>query len=79
MTLFQTAALLLGVACVGVYGGRPLGSQECTWGPSYWCSGLQQAKGCGVCYAKSFNKPYNDYFVSVLYIDCQALYSECLE
>lgn len=29
-------------------GGRRLvGSKECTWGPTYWCSNLKNAKNCG--------------------------------
>ncbi|XP_058821417.1 uncharacterized protein LOC131683436 isoform X2 [Topomyia yanbarensis] len=24
-----------------------LGAKECTWGPTYWCSNLKNAKGCG--------------------------------
>ncbi|XP_058444014.1 uncharacterized protein LOC131425826 isoform X2 [Malaya genurostris] len=24
-----------------------LGAKECTWGPTYWCSNLRNAKGCG--------------------------------
>lgn len=28
-------------------GGDLLGAKRCTWGPTYWCSNLINAKGCG--------------------------------
>uniref|UniRef100_A0A8D8AVK0 Prosaposin n=1 Tax=Culex pipiens TaxID=7175 RepID=A0A8D8AVK0_CULPI len=46
------AGVLLATAAVWASpvetGGRHLvGAKECTWGPSYWCSNLKNAKGCG--------------------------------
>ena len=40
-------ALLLAIGGASA-GNQPrlLGSQKCTWGPSYWCSGLQQSSKC---------------------------------
>ena len=39
--------LLASAACVQIVNSRRLlGSQKCTWGPSYWCSGLQQSSKC---------------------------------
>lgn len=26
----------------------PLGSNKCTWGPSYWCANQENAKECNV-------------------------------
>lgn len=28
-------------------GRRLVGARECTWGPTYWCSNLKNAKNCG--------------------------------
>ncbi len=39
--LFVTVAL-------GATTPKLLGSEKCTWGPSYWCSGLAQSAGCRV-------------------------------
>ncbi|KAK3090478.1 hypothetical protein FSP39_012184 [Pinctada imbricata] len=32
---------------LGVSGSSLLGTEKCTWGPSYWCSHVQKAKECG--------------------------------
>ncbi|XP_067617016.1 uncharacterized protein Sap-r isoform X2 [Eurosta solidaginis] len=37
-------ALLAGVCLVGAT--PMLGARQCTWGPSYWCKNLTNAKGC---------------------------------
>ncbi|XP_055637082.1 uncharacterized protein LOC129775888 isoform X2 [Toxorhynchites rutilus septentrionalis] len=46
------AGILLAIATVSATpvntgGGHLLGAKECTWGPTYWCSNLRNAKGCG--------------------------------
>ena len=44
-------ALLLALCVSGALGAatkKLLGSEKCTWGPSYWCSGLAQSAGCRV-------------------------------
>ncbi|XP_077287168.1 prosaposin [Arctopsyche grandis] len=42
------ALLLLAVAFCGFVATTPLlGEKQCTWGPSYWCSNITNAKGCG--------------------------------
>ena len=54
-TRFLLALGLLGVLALGAQGSptqsssrnRLLGSERCTWGPSYWCSGLRQSAHCG--------------------------------
>lgn len=50
--LLALAGVLLVTASVGATpvetGQRHLiGAKECTWGPTYWCSNLKNAKGCG--------------------------------
>ena len=43
--------LLLALCVSGALGAatkKLLGSEKCTWGPSYWCSGLAQSAGCRV-------------------------------
>ncbi len=44
--------ILLSLFVSGSLGAKLLGSEKCTWGPSYWCSGLAQSAGCRVivCY-----------------------------
>jgi len=45
--LAGVALLVLLANCSGASGSRGLlGSEKCTWGPSYWCSGLQQSSKC---------------------------------
>ena len=45
MRLFLT--LLALVLAFGAIDARQLlGSEKCTWGPSYWCSGLRQSSKC---------------------------------
>ncbi|XP_055542116.1 prosaposin isoform X1 [Wyeomyia smithii] len=49
--LFALASVLLVAASVWASpvetsGQQQLGAKECTWGPSYWCSNLKNAKGC---------------------------------
>ena len=40
--------ILLSLFVSGSLGAKLLGSEKCTWGPSYWCSGLAQSAGCRV-------------------------------
>lgn len=37
---------LLSLSLATVVSGRLLGSQKCTWGPSYWCQGFAQSREC---------------------------------
>ena len=51
-TRFLLALGVLGVLALGAQGSptqnhRLVGSERCTWGPSYWCSGLKQSAHCG--------------------------------
>lgn len=48
MARLSFAAFLLALFVVGALGAsqRILGSEKCTWGPAYWCSGLTQSAKC---------------------------------
>lgn len=41
--------------CVASRRLEPLGSNPCTWGPSYWCKNMQTALKCGVSLSPSVN------------------------
>ena len=45
MRLFLTLLALV-LAFGFIDARRLLGSEKCTWGPSYWCSGLRQSSKC---------------------------------
>ena len=45
MKVFFLASLAFFLA--SVEGRQLIGSAKCTWGPSYWCSGLKQSSKCG--------------------------------
>lgn len=50
--LLAVAGVLLVTATISASpvetgGRRLLGAKECTWGPTYWCSNLKNAKNCG--------------------------------
>ncbi|EDW84504.1 uncharacterized protein Dwil_GK13103 [Drosophila willistoni] len=37
---------ILALSVCGIISATPLGSQKCTWGPSYWCDNLSNSKEC---------------------------------
>ncbi|XP_069698221.1 uncharacterized protein Sap-r [Periplaneta americana] len=40
--------VVFGLLCVSLgVNSRLLGAKECTWGPSYWCRNITNAKSCG--------------------------------
>lgn len=48
LTLFGLAIATLAIASpmLNTHPVRLLGAKECTWGPSYWCSNIPNAKSC---------------------------------
>jgi hypothetical protein len=65
-SLFLASVLVftvqIGTATAGTARNSLVGSEKCTWGPAYWCSGLQQSAKCRAtshCITKSWNSnPY---------------------
>ncbi|KAJ9594699.1 hypothetical protein L9F63_014033, partial [Diploptera punctata] len=46
MKLLCLAVLVLVYVSVGVHSNL-IGARECTWGPTYWCKNITNAKSCG--------------------------------